>query len=109
MKSLPLAFVLLSMTPALADYRPQDEWERRALTVMREENKTVLRAQWSQRGSLWVWMRDNGSRRDGYAATICLQLADAGMPAGEIVFVRVLDADVATRGEWREIGNATCA
>jgi hypothetical protein len=105
-----LLFALLLSAPslALADYRPQSDWEHEALAVMRRENKSVIETMFPRRGSLWASMRDNGSRRDGYAQTICMQLNEAGKPRSEMVIVRIWDAAAMARGELREIGRADC-
>jgi hypothetical protein len=53
-------------------------------------------------------MRDDGSRRDGFADYLCLVLKDAGMPKDKFVVIRIWDAFSLAREEFKEIGRSEC-
>jgi hypothetical protein len=99
---------LFAAFPAAAqDYSPTAEWERKAIEIVRAEDQDVVDARWSQAGTLWALMVDDGSPRDGYAETICVQIMQAGAPK-TLVFVHILDAAAAMNGEFTRIGYHEC-
>jgi hypothetical protein len=53
-------------------------------------------------------MRDDGSRRDGFAEYLCLVLHEHGMPKGDLVVIHIWDAAALARNEMREIGKFDC-
>jgi len=85
-------------------------WREEAITAIRLE-PTVVEAVWPAGNgpSLWVSMRDNGSRRDGFADYLCLQLRHFGMQVGDFIVIHVYDAAAMAREEFREIGRYECA
>lgn len=85
-----------------------EDWRERAIPIVKAEPK-VVDAMFSQRRSLWVSVKDDGGRRDGYADYICLTLSDAGMPAGDSVLITIWDAAAMARDELKELGKARCS
>lgn len=77
-----------------------------ALAVIKRE-KQVRDASWLNEtpASLLAGVIDDGTRRDGYAESLCQVLAQNGVFGG---IVRVMDVGAATRNEWRELGRADC-
>lgn len=84
-----------------------DPWRAAALEEI-TANRFVRDAIFAARGSLWVGVADDGSRRDGLAETTCLDLAAAGMPDGESVVVRVVDYYAMLRQDMVTLGQAVC-
>lgn len=75
-----------------------------ALTAIENEQK-VISAAWNNEGlypSLLAGVRDDGTRRDGYAEYLCTVLADFNIKNAT---VRVMDNN---KTEWTELGKATC-
>lgn len=58
--------------------------------------------------SFWASVRDDGTRRDGYAQSICAALHQSGMPAGAFTVIHVWDAAAMARNELKELGRAEC-
>lgn len=83
------------------------DWRDAALDEIRNE-ASVVEATFPQNLSLWASMRDDGTRRDGFANYLCLILAEAGKPSGDLVIVHVWDAAKMAREEMVEIGRAEC-
>jgi hypothetical protein len=84
-----------------------DTWRDRA-TEMIKAREDVLDAMWAQAGgvSLWVAMRNNGSKRDKDAEQLCLEVWRAGRPEGQSIAITILDA--ARIQHQAEIGKAYC-
>ncbi|WP_156334080.1 MULTISPECIES: hypothetical protein [unclassified Shinella] len=99
-----LALSLLLPLSVAAD----DAWRDKAIDLIRKE-KVVVEAMFPQRISLWVSVRDDGSRRDGLADYMCLLLSEAGMPKGDLVIIRILDAAALARDEMTELGKSECS
>ncbi|CDZ60471.1 Hypothetical protein NGAL_HAMBI2605_10410 [Neorhizobium galegae bv. orientalis] len=59
--------------------------------------------------SLWISVRDDGSRRDGFAESACVTLMESGMPVGAFTVIRIWDAAAMARGEQRELGRFECS
>ena len=83
-------------------------WREQAISVLKTEPK-VVDAMFTQDISLWVSMKDDGSRRDGYAEYVCLALYEAGMQNGDFVVIKILDAAALTRDKMVELGRFECA
>ena len=85
-------------------------WREKAITAIRQEPR-VADASWPNGNgpSLWITMRDDGTRRDGYAESMCLILGQNGMPAGDFIVIHIYDAAAMAREEFREIGRYDCA
>jgi len=85
-------------------------WREKAITAIRQEPK-VADASWPNGNgpSLWITMRDDGTRRDGYAESMCLILGQHGMQAGDFIVIHIYDAAAMTKDEFREIGRYDCA
>lgn len=105
MKRFALALLAL-MQPAAA--AADEAWRDKAVDLIRKEKK-VVEAMFTQNISLWVSVRDDGTNRDGYADYICLVLGDAGMPKGDFVIIRILDAAALAKEEMKELGRSECA
>lgn len=97
-----LALGLLTAVSAASD------WRDAALEEVKTE-RAVIEAMFSQSISLWVSVRDDGTRRDGFARYLCLVLSDAGKPTDEFVVVHVWDAAKMARQEMVELGKAECS
>lgn len=93
-------------TAALA----QEDWRQKSLDAIAANDPTVIEAIFPNDApnSFWASMRDDGSRRDGFAEYLCLILHQHGMPKGDLVVIRIWDADVMARGEMRELGRFDC-
>lgn len=85
-------------------------WREEAINAIRQEPK-VADASWPNGNgpSLWITMRDDGTRRDGYAESMCLILGQHGMQAGDFIVIHIYDAAAMIRDELREIGRYDCA
>lgn len=85
------------------------EWQTKAIAEL-EKEPSIVEALFPNgaSGSLWVSMRDDGSRRDGFAEYVCLTLHGAGMPKGQVVMIHIWDAAAMAREEMNEIGSNTC-
>jgi len=84
-------------------------WKLKALKEVRKE-KSVVEAMFPENAnsSFWVSMRDDGSRRDGFAEYICLVLKDNGMPSAEFIVIRVWDSNRLANDQLHEIGRNEC-
>lgn len=102
---LTAALSMLAASPLAA---ATADWRDTATALIRQE-KTVVDAMFTQPISLWVSMRDDGSRRDGFANYLCMVLYDAGMQPGDFVVIKILDAAAMAREEMSEIGRYECA
>lgn len=92
------------------DISTGDSWRETALRTVLDE-PSVVEAMFpnDSRSSFWASMRDDGSRRDGFAEYLCLTLFDAGMPKGEFLVIRIWDAGAMARGDMEEIGRFECS
>lgn len=70
-----------------------NSWRLKAVDEVSKE-KLVFEAMFpnNSTSSFWVSMRDDGSRRDGFAEYLCLVLKETGMPVGKFVTIRIWDA-----------------
>lgn len=86
-----------------------EPWMTKAVRAIADQPKIieVFFNQDSPR-SLWVSMVDDGTRRDGRAEALCLDLFDAGMPTGSATVIRIWDAQAIMSGEMKEIGRFDC-
>jgi len=95
-----LGIIAALALPATAaeDLKP---WQKKALELVKKEKK-VLDAFWRMpsRNILFIAMKPDGSRKDGFAQYVCMLLADAGAPKGELKMVEVHDP--ATFRAYRE-------
>ena len=96
----------ISISIAAAASQP---WMAEAVDNLKKEKKIseVLFANDSPT-SLWISVKDDGSRRDGYAEYACLVLHQSGMPKGQFTVVHVWDAAAMARGEQEELGRYEC-
>lgn len=97
----------LMMVGALTAAASASEWRDAALNEIRKE-ASVVEAMFPQSLSLWVSMRDDGTRRDGFANYLCLILAETGKPSGDLVIVHIWDAANMARENMVEIGRTEC-
>lgn len=108
--------VLLAMLAAIVSVgntstaNAQVSWKENALQAMRDE-KSVFEAIFpdGSNNSFWASMRDDGTRRDGFAEYLCLVLFDSGMPKGSFLVIHIWDAAETSAGVMREIGRSECA
>lgn len=72
-----------------------------------KNEKLVKDAAWlhEETNSLLVGVTNEGSRRDGYAESICMDMTNKRLYGGT---VRIMDATAAIRDEWKELGRANC-
>ncbi|WP_116082115.1 hypothetical protein [Tropicimonas sp. IMCC34011] len=86
-----------------------EDWRTEATRLFLEDNTTsVVEAMFTADRSFWISMRDNGSRRDGFAEYACIALHDFGMPYGETVIISVWDAYAMAQGDLVKIGENHC-
>ena len=87
-----------------------EPWMAASIAALRKE-KAVREVLFSddRSTSLWISVRDDGSRRDGFAEYACLTLVESGMPTGAFTVIRVWDAAAMARGEQRELGRYECS
>lgn len=69
---------------------------------------SIVEAIWSDTFSFWVSMRPNGSRRDGFAEYVCVQLGVLGKPDNEAVSISIWDAHEMASGNLKKIGSKGC-
>lgn len=84
-------------------------WRQKALKAVRAEPK-VVEAMFpnNARNSFWASVRDDGTRRDGYAEYLCMSLVESGMPKGSFIVIRIWDARAMAQSTMREIGKYDC-
>lgn len=92
--------------PASPAAKPGSDAARKAALRETMKGSTVKDAYWSQDASFWISMIDDGTRRDGYAQSVCQIVRDAGVR--DFVIVTAWDAVAMNRGEFRQLGKATC-
>jgi hypothetical protein len=87
-----------------------DGWHVAAAQAVAKET-SVVEATFpnNSSSSFWVSVRDDGSRRDGFAEYVCLLLIEGGMPKGEFVVIRVWDAAKLAASDFRELGRFECS
>ncbi len=70
--------------------------------------KTALDATWKSSTVFAVGVRDDGTRRDGYAQYVCLVLPDFGLsPAGTLI--QIIDVvKLNSTGNWVTLGQTFC-
>ena len=105
MRLIVCLIVFLCALPAVA----AEAWMDKAIAMIQGQSKVVevMFNQDSQR-SLWVSMVDDGTRRDGYAESLCIDLFDAGMPVGGFTVIHIWDAGAMATGSMKEIGRYEC-
>ncbi len=85
------------------------EWQTKSIAELEKEPGIVeVLFPNGASGSLWVSMRDDGSRRDGFAEYVCLKLHESGLPKRHAVMIHVYDAAAMARGHMNEIGSNIC-
>ncbi|GGD20100.1 hypothetical protein [Aureimonas glaciei] len=92
--------LLVSAAPASAET---------AAEFIKADNPTVIKdvgGNTSPSDAMLVGVINDGSRRDGFAEYVCLATSD--FPDRPRV-VRVMDVAAGARGEWKVLGQATCA
>lgn len=87
----------------------KNNWKLKSTQEVRNE-KSVVEAMFpdNSNSSFWVSVRDDGSRRDGYADYLCLVLKDSGMPKGKFIVIKIWDAYSMAAGKFKEIGRSEC-
>lgn len=87
-----------------------EAWREKAVQVILNDEPKVVEAMFPNDApnSFWVSMRDDGSRRDGFAEYLCLVMHQNGMPDGKLTVIRIWDAGAMARGDMREIGRFDC-
>ena len=99
---------LLALCLATAPATSQENWRDEAVAyLLKEDAKTVVEAMFTQDISLWISVRDDGSRRDGLAEYFCLVLQDF-MPADDMAIITIWDAAAMASDELKELGKSTC-
>lgn len=93
--------------PAMADYAP-DGWRVEAAKAIQDEEQKVIETYWSQPVSFWVTMKDDGTRRDGFAEYLCMSLTDYGRPEGEFVAITIWEAFERSGAGLHQLGKANC-
>lgn len=106
---LTVAMIASETANAQAPQVGTDAWRQKALKAVRAESK-VVEAMFPNdaRSSFWASVRDDGTRRDGYAEYLCLSLIESGMPKGSFIVIRVWDARAMAKSQMREIGRFDC-
>ena len=85
-----------------------DQWRKRYVDLVLAEPK-VVEAIWpNSTGSFWASVRDNGTRRDGFAEYLCLLKSDAGAPKGVSYIISIWSAAEMARGKLSKIGEFHC-
>jgi len=115
-----LIFIVLLALSGLALAAPTNAneklkpWQQKALQLLKQEKK-VVDAFWRMpsRNILFIAMQPDGGRKDGYAEYVCMLLADAGAPKGELKMVQVYDpatfrAYKERTGSGSSMGMAAC-
>ncbi|KMK51567.1 hypothetical protein RO21_05570 [[Actinobacillus] muris] len=106
-KLLTLLSLTLFAFPAMADDLDTNREKVKQIFLSDEEPK-VKDAVWTSDFVFKVGVKDDGTKRDGYAQYVCLVLAENGF-TGKDVLVRVIDIDKLRKtGEWINLGTAKC-
>jgi hypothetical protein len=108
MKYLPIIIILAaSLFFNDFSYAEEDKFDK-AIKAVKAEPK-VKSAEWNNKSeslpSLLVGVIDDGTNRNGYAEYICLVLSEHGIKGG---VVRIMDEASGQRGQWKELGKASC-
>lgn len=93
--------LLLSAPAGAADWR--DDGVKEVLKA-----KVAVEAMFTRPLSMWVSVKDDGSRRDGLAEGFCMDLFAVGMPVGETVIITIWDAAAMARSSMVELGKFRC-
>lgn len=99
--------VTLAIAVSLVSASLAADWREKAVETIKSEPK-VVDALFTQDISLWVSMRDDGSRRDGFAEYLCMTLHEEGMNVGDFVIIKILDAAALAQQNTKEIGRFEC-
>lgn len=103
------AFIASEHANAQAQQVRTDAWRQKALKAVKAEPKVVEAIFPNDaRNSFWASVRDDGTRRDGYAEYLCMSLVENGMPKGSFIVIRIWDARAMARSTMREIGKYDC-
>lgn len=94
----------------LAVSAKDQSWREKAVAEITADEPKIVEAMFPSdaRNSFWASVRDDGSRRDGFAEYLCLALHEHGMPKGDFVVIRIWDAGAMARNEMKEIGRFDC-
>lgn len=88
------------------------DWRARATArVLKENKRTIVDAMFPNGSStsFWASRRADGTRHDGFAQYLCLELAAAKPPGGRaFTVIHVWDAAAMARGQLAEIGRHEC-
>lgn len=84
------------------------EWRNQALKRISADNRSIREALWSQRRSFWVSRDDDGTRHDGFAEYLCLELKGLGKPIDESVIITIWSHQDMIRGDFKELGKMRC-
>lgn len=106
---LAAALIASETANAQAPQFGSDAWRQKALKAIRAEPK-VAEAIFPNdaRNSFWASMRDDGTRRDGFAQYLCMSLFESGMPKGQVIVIHIWDARAMAQSQMREIGKFDC-
>ena len=116
MKKWLMALALGMIVMALPAQAKQElkPWQKKALALVKKEKK-VLDAFWRdpEHNVLFVTMEPNGTRRDGFAQYLCMQVMSAGAPKGKLNSIWIYDPEtfrkyVDKTGSGSEMGWAFC-
>lgn len=107
--------LLLAMTavPVSAKrlYTPEKGSWRAKFEVLAEKEKKVREAMFTAPFSFWATVRDNGTRRDGFAGYLCMLASDAGWQQGkqgQDFIIHVWDLAAMSQGKLKELGKFHC-
>ena len=100
---------IIAWVSTVSNANEANGWKLKSAEEVRNE-KSVVEAMFpdNSSSSFWASVRDDGSRRDGYADYLCLVLKDSGMPKGKFVLIKIWDAYSMTDGKFKEIGRSEC-
>ena len=86
------------------------DWDDTVIARIPDSLPMVRDVSWGQPGSLWLFVSDDGTNRDGLAQTACASMKYYdGTPSTDFVIIRVFDAATAAAGNGSDLlGYAEC-
>lgn len=83
-------------------------WRKDALEYILQDNASIREALWNGPISFWVSRDNDGTRHDGFADYLCLELRSNGMPDGDFAVIKIWSHQDMLRGDLKEIGRSDC-
>lgn len=71
-----------------------------------KEIESIEKASESSTPTIWIYVRNNGARRDDMAARYCREFHASGIKARSVM---ILDSDAKKRGRFIELGEKKCS